>query len=84
VYEQCLQEVKEKLESTKEWEKTQKEQCLHKLIEKIEQICIRFDDYKKDIFNLVQALRSFFLYTHSKKEMVEEYGRNLKSLLDTV
>ncbi len=36
VYKQCSREVKEKLESTKEWEKMQKEQCLHKLIQKIE------------------------------------------------
>ncbi len=33
---------------------------------------------------MVQALRSLFLYTQSKKETVEEYGRNLKSLWDIV
>jgi hypothetical protein len=42
------------------------------------------DNHKQDIFNLVQVLRSLFLYTQSGKEMVEEYGRNLKSLWDTV
>ncbi len=84
MYEQCLQEVKEKLESTKEWEKTQKEQCLHEYIQKIEQICVRFGDHKQDIFNLIHVLRSLFLYTQSKKEMVKEYGINLKSLWDIV
>ena len=62
----------------------QKEQCLPKLIHKIERICIGFDNHKQDVFNLVQALRSLFLYTQSKKKTVEEYGRNLKSLWDTV
>ncbi len=62
----------------------QNEQCLHKLIQKIEHICIGFDDHKQDIFNLVQTLRSLFLYTQSERETVEEYGRNLKSLWDTV
>ncbi len=84
VYKQCSQEVKEKLKSSNEWEKTQKEQCPHKLIQKIEQICVRFDNHKQDVFNLVQVLRSLILYTQSEKEMVEEYGRNLKSLWDTV
>jgi hypothetical protein len=36
------------------------------------------------VFNLVQALKALFLYTQSEKELVEEYGRNLKSLWDTV
>ncbi len=53
MYKQCSQEVKEKLESSKEWEKTQKEQRLHELIQKIELICIGFDDHKQDVFNLV-------------------------------
>jgi hypothetical protein len=72
VYKQCSREVKEKLESSKEWEKTQKEQCLCKLIQKIAHICVGFDNHKQDVFNLVQALRSLFLYTQSKKETVEE------------
>ena len=71
MYKQCSQEVKEKLESSKEWEKTQKEQCLHELIQKIKLICIGFDNHKQGIFNLVQALRSLFLYTQSEKEKVE-------------
>jgi hypothetical protein len=84
VYKQGSRVVKEKLKSSKEWEKTQKEQCLHELIQKIEQSYVRFDDHKQDVFNLVQALRSLFLYTQLEKETVEEYGRNLKSLWDTV
>jgi hypothetical protein len=84
VYEQCSREVKEKLENTKNWEAIQREQCLHSLIQKIERICVGFDDHKKDAFNLVQALKPLILYTQSEKESVEEYGRNLKSLWDTV
>ena len=84
VYEQCSREVKEKLENTKNWEAIQREQCLHSLIQKIKRICVGFDDHKQDVFNLVQALKALFLYTQSEKELVEEYGRNLKSLWDTV
>ncbi len=79
VYDQCLQEVKEKLESTKEWEKTQKEQCLHELIQKIEQICVGFDDHKQDIFNLVQALRSLFSTPNPRKRRWRNMGETLRA-----
>ncbi len=76
--------MKEKLENTKNWEATQREQCLHSLIQKIKLICVGFNDHKQDVFNLVQVLKALFLYTQSEKELVEEYGGNLKSLWDTV
>ncbi len=72
------------MKSTENWEATQKEQSLHKLISKVERICVGFDDHKQEVFNLVQALKMLFLYTESKKETVEEYGQNFKSLWDTV
>jgi hypothetical protein len=84
VYDQCLREVKEKLENSKDWETTQKEQCLHILIQKIKQICIGFDDHKQDVYKLVQALKGLFLYSQLEKELVEEYRRNLKCLQDTI
>ncbi len=40
IYNQCLQEVKDKLEATNYWETTQRDQSLHKLISKIERICV--------------------------------------------
>jgi hypothetical protein len=58
------------------WEATQKEQLLHKLILKIERICVGFNDHKQEVFNLVQALKTLFLYTQGEKKMVEEYGGN--------
>jgi hypothetical protein len=42
VYDQCLQEVQDKLESRDDWERMQKEQSLHKLIQKIERVCMGF------------------------------------------
>ena len=51
---------------------------------KIEKICVGFDDHKQEVFNLVQSLKTMFLYTQSDKETVEEYGRNFRSLWDTV
>jgi hypothetical protein len=46
VYKQCLQDVKEKLESTEDWEATLKNQSLHDPIRKIECVCMGFDDHK--------------------------------------
>ncbi len=84
VYEQYLREVKEKLKNAKNWEAIQREKCLHPLIQKIKRICVGFDDHKQDVFNLVQALKALFLYMQSEEDLVEEYGRNLKSLWDMV
>ncbi len=53
VYDQCSQEVKDKLEGTDDWESTQKNQSLHDLVNKIERICVGFDNYKQEVFNLV-------------------------------
>ncbi len=84
VYGQCSQEVHDKLKSTENWEVMQKEQSLHDLISEVEKICVGFDDHKQEVFNPLQALRALFLYTQNKKDTVEEYGRNLKSLWDTI
>ncbi len=84
VYDQCSQEVNDKLESTDNWERTQKEQSLHELIQKIEQVCMGFDDHKQEVFNLVQALKTLFLYTQEEKDTVEEFGRNFRSLWEMV
>ena len=84
VYDQCSQEVRDKLESTDDWDKTQKEQLLEELIRKIEHICVGFDNHKQEVFNLVQAVKTLYLYIQGEKESVEEYGRNFKSLWDTV
>ena len=84
VYDQCSQEVRDKLESTDDWDKTQKEQSLEELIRKIKRICVGFDDHKQEVFNLVRAVKTLYLYTQGEKESVEEYGRNFKSLWDTV
>ncbi len=76
VYDQCLQEVQDKLELTDNCERTQKEQSLHELIQKIERVCVGFDNHKQEVFNLVQALKTLFLYTQGEKDTVEEIGRN--------
>jgi hypothetical protein len=83
VWDQCSQEVRDKLESSNNWDKIQREQLLHHLINKIKRICVGFDDHKQENFNLVQVLKTLFLYTQGKKESVEEYSRNFKSLWDT-
>jgi hypothetical protein len=57
---------------------------LHDLICKIERICVGFGNHKQDVFNLVQALKTLFLYTQSEKESIKEYKLNFKSLWETV
>jgi hypothetical protein len=84
VCSQCAEEVRDKLKSSNDWERIQKAQSLHKLIAKIEKICVGFDDHKQEVLNLVQSLKTLFLYTQSNKETVEEYGHNFRSLWDTV
>jgi hypothetical protein len=46
VYDQYSQEVKDKLEATDNWERIQQDQSLHELIQKVEWICVGFDDHK--------------------------------------
>jgi len=84
IFDQCLQEVRDKLVATDDWDKTQRDQSLHKLIQKIERICIGFDDHKQAVLNLVQVLKALFLFTQGEKDTVNKYGRNFQSLWDTV
>ncbi len=79
-----MQEVKDKLEATNDWKATQRDHSLHELISKIERICVGFNDHKQEVFNLVQVLKTLFLYSQSNKETMEEYGRNFCSLWDTM
>ncbi len=84
VWDQCSQQVHNKLETSKDWEHMQRKQPLHELITKIERICMGFDNHKQEIFNLVQALKTLFLCTQTDKETVEEYSQSFKSLWDTI
>jgi hypothetical protein len=84
VYDQSSQEVRDKLKVTKDWETVQATQSLDELIKRIKRICISFYNHKQSVFNLVQSLKSLFLYTQSEKDTVEEYARNFWSLWDTV
>ena len=73
-----------RLKASKDWLAIEQEQSLHDLVTQVEKICVGFDDHKQDVFNLVQALKALFLYAQGEKESVEEYGRNFRSLWDTV
>ena len=61
----------------------QNDQSLHQLILKIERICVGFDNHKQEVYNLVQAMKTLFLYTQTDNESVEDYSRNLTSLWET-
>ncbi len=43
-----------------------------------------FDDHKQEVFNLVQVLKTLFLYSQKDKETVEQYGQNFRVLWETV
>ena len=60
VYDQCSQEVRDKLEGTDDWESIQKDQSLHELINKIERICVGFDDHKQVDIRQPQTMNSVF------------------------
>ncbi len=62
----------------------QKEQSLHKLIQKIERVCVGFDNHKQEVFNLVQELKTLFLYTQGEKDTMEESRHNSQSLWEMV
>ena len=84
VYDQCSQEVKDKLKGTDDWESIQKDQSLHNLVNKIKMICVRFDDHKQEVFNLVQALKTLFLYSQTDKATVKQYRQNFHALWEMV
>ena len=52
---------------------------LKELIRRIKCICVRFDNHKQEVFNLVQAVKTLYLYTKGEKESVEEYGRKSRA-----
>ncbi len=76
--------MRDKLKVTKDWEVVNGNQLLHDLIRRVEKICVGFDDHKQSSFNLVQSLKTLYLYTKTEKESVEEYARNFRSLWNTV
>ena len=43
-----------------------------------------FDDRNQEVFNLVQVLKMLFLYMQGEKDTMEEFGRNFRSLWETV
>ena len=61
LYDQCYQEVRDKLESSDGWETVHTDQSLNKLILKIDRICVSFDNHKQEVYNLVQAMKTLFL-----------------------
>ena len=65
VYDQCSQEVRDKLESSDGWETVLTDQSLHELILKIERICVGFDDHKQEVYNLLQVMKTLFLFTQT-------------------
>ena len=56
--------------TSKGWGAGETNKSLHDLINKIERICVGFDDHKQETYNLVQSLKTLYLYSQGKKESV--------------
>jgi hypothetical protein len=65
-------------------ERIQNKQSLHKLVQKIEQICVGIDDHKQEVSNLVQSLKMLFLHMQNKMDSTKEYRRNFRLLWEMV
>ena len=76
MYAQCSQGVRDKLKASRDWSTIEQDQSLHDLVTQVEKMCVGFDNHKQDVFNLVQALKTLFLYAQGEKESVEEYGED--------
>ena len=48
---------------------------LHEIINNIDRICVGFVDHKQDVFNLVQALKTLFLYLQSDKKTLSNMDK---------
>ena len=75
--------MKDKLATTDGWKAVEAAQSLDVLINKVQTICVGFDEHKQETFNLVQSLKALYLYSQGDKETVDEYARNQRSLWDT-
>ncbi len=80
MYNQCSQEVRDKLKATRDWETVQATQALDKLIKRIKKICVGFDNHKQSVFNLVQSLKTLFLYTSRRRRL----SRNTRGIKESV
>jgi hypothetical protein len=87
VYDQCLQEVQDKLKLMDNWERMQKEQSLHELIQKIERVCMGFDDHKHEVLTWFKCSRCYSCTRKEKRTpwrnlgaTSEVFGRRWKRL----
>ncbi len=78
VYDQCLQEVQDKLKSTDNWERAQQEQSLYKLIQKIERVCMGFDNHKQEVLTWFKRSRCYSCTCKEKRTPWKNLGATSK------
>ena len=83
LYDQCSQEVKDKLRSGQGWDDVEREQTTHELITRIRRIVTGFEEHKQGTYNLVQSMRRLFLHIQGENESVADYVRHFKGLWNT-
>ena len=83
LYDQCSQEVKDKLRSGQGWDVVECEQTTYNLITRIRKIVTGFEEHKQGSYNLVQSMRRLFLHIQGESESVADYIRHFKGLWNT-
>ena len=83
VYDQCSQQIKDKLQSEQGWEAVERGQTTHELIGRIERVATGFEEHKQETYNLVQSMRRLYLHMQGENESVADYVRHHKALWRT-
>ena len=83
VYDQCSQEIKDKLQFEQGWEVVERDQSTHQLFGRIERIATGFEEHKQETYNLVQSMRRLYLHMQGENESVADYVCHHKALWRT-
>ena len=83
LYDQCSEEVKNKLQAEQGWDDVERDQSTHLLITRIRRICTGFEEHKQGTYNLVQSMRRLFLHVQGNNDSVSDFVRHFKGLWST-
>jgi hypothetical protein len=82
IYNQCSQDVKDKLKASTGWENIDADQDLGALMNKIQGICVGIDEDMQPVAGIVQAQTALYLLTQPEGQTPEEYARQKRALFE--
>jgi hypothetical protein len=82
LYDQCSEEVKDKIKAAANFEEIDRQKQVHRLIQVIQRVCMGFEDHRQGVYGMVQAMQKLFLHMQ-EKEFVSDYIRNFQGLWTT-